>query len=58
MTRPQPPKGMDMATWLRLRAERRGQMGVVAAYVHELSDRHGEERSAMRPDGERSSADR
>ena len=40
MTRPQRPKGMDIASWLRLRAERRGQAGVVAGYVHELSDRH------------------
>ena len=42
MTRPQAPKGMDLATWLRLRAERRGQAGVVAGYVHELSGRHGD----------------
>ena len=40
MARPQAPNGMDMATWLRLRAERRGQRGVVAGYVHELSERH------------------
>jgi hypothetical protein len=40
LTRSQAPKGMDMAVWLRLRAERRGQAGVVAGYVHELSDRH------------------
>ena len=40
MTRSHAPKGIDMATWLRLRAERRGQAGVIAGYVHELSDRH------------------
>jgi hypothetical protein len=46
MTRSQAPKGMDLATWLRLRAERRGQAGIVAGYVHELSDRHGRDDSA------------
>ena len=40
MARSQTPNGMDMATWLRLRAERRGQHGVVAGYVHELATRH------------------
>jgi hypothetical protein len=40
VTRTQPPNGMDMATWLRVRAERRGQRGVVAGYVHELTTRH------------------
>src|SRR5436309_1009073 len=40
MARSQTPNGMDMATWLRLRAERRGQRGVVAGYVHELATRH------------------
>ena len=45
MARPQAPNGMDMATWLRLRA-RRAQSGVVASYVHELSERHNDERSA------------
>ena len=47
MARRQAPSGIDMATWLRLRAERRAQRGVVAGYVHELSERHnGHERSS------------
>jgi len=44
VTRPHVPKGMDLATWLRLRAERRGQAAVVAGYVHELSGRHADGR--------------
>jgi len=36
---------MDLATWLRLRAERRGQAGIVAGYVHELSARHADGQS-------------
>ena len=46
MARTQAPNGIDMATWLRLRATRRAQRGVVAGYVHELSERHNGERSA------------
>jgi hypothetical protein len=50
LTRSHAPKGMDMATWLRLRAERRGQAGVVAGYVHELSDRHGSDGGSVSVD--------
>ena len=47
MAAPLAPKRTEMATWLRFaRAKRRAQRGVVAAYVHELSQRHKTEAGA------------
>jgi hypothetical protein len=46
----EPRPSADVETTRRLQAGERATLGVIAEYIHELSERHAEQRGALRAD--------